>query len=980
MSIYFQKKNNKVNIERVFFNDVEYKVVECDDKVIIEPSRGEIYDGCYYSLNDDDTAYTVSKYDDMSHIEIPATYNGLPVGRISGWQDDGDISTVNVSTAYLNVDDYAFTNSSISEFNTLGSDKIGLGSMGVGYHSFENCRNLHTVKAGIMSLGSYSFRNCSSLSYIILGNTYIPSECFDGCSSLSTVYFLGSESEWQSLLLIQEQIPDIIKNADIYFYSEDIPEYGELYPHWHYDVNGNPIIWDTNGCDHSYEEHSIKEATCTESGYTVYECRVCGHYKVTYTAPSYGHVFGTTGVLSPPPTCTSTGKRVRQCACGECRTEKIAKLCHTFGEWHISKKPTCTTDGYKWRSCDNGCGKCEWKGIEALGHTRGDYTPMSEATCYSKGYNECECRTCGETYIEEIPTIDHDWGEWYTVNEPTEEEDGLLRRECQRNGCDAYEERVVATWGDIDYSLFTFVVYAKGYGVQAAEGVELPQVLKIPNRTKEGSPVYAITANGFSENIYLNEVLLPDTIEIIGTSSFFNCIMLGPELRIPTSVTKIYPNAFGQCSGIRHIIFDPRSNGNTISLESGCFSWCSGIQELNIPKFVSYIASDAFEGCYNVESITVDEDNEIYHSDGNCLIYTATNKIILACKNSTIPTSTSSIGSGAFYGNTYFAPIKIPLSVTHIDSLAFGGKPVTVYVESATKPDGWADDWCDENVEVVWGNTDADCTEHSWSPWAATTLATCTTKGEATRACSVCGIRETKMIDNINHKWKAATCIKPKTCIFCGATEGGLLGHDWSDWEDVHPASCEVDGMRERECCICGEIETELIKATGHDWDVEVEVVEPTCTEDGYTLHTCNACGDTHKEITKALGHNMVNGVCTRCGYSEKKGVVYYGISAIPETYNSAFVLGLENRMASNSHLSSISARPLAGEYIYYCAPTSFGECAFMFNNFVGGFTLIETISVTNAGGKTEAYNIYKSNQANLGVNGAITITIKGMG
>lgn len=29
------------------------------------------------------------------------------------------------------------------------------------------------------------------------------------------------------------------------------------------------------------------------------------------------------------------------------------------------------------------------------------------------------------------------------------------------------------------------------------------------------------------------------------------------------------------------------------------------------------------------------------------------------------------------------------------------------------------------------------------------------------------------------HKWKEATCTEPKTCVYCGMTEGEPLGHDW---------------------------------------------------------------------------------------------------------------------------------------------------------------------------------------------------------
>ena len=576
---------------------------------------------------------------------------------------------------------------------------------------------------------------------------------------------------------------------------------------------------------------------------------------------------------------------------------------------------------------------------------------VDTSTCTEGGFRMYVCKDCHHINVR-TDTIGHTSSEWIIDTEATETTEGSKHKECTRCG-EVLETATIPKL--LTYTLLSDDTYAvSATDTDISGSITIPSeyngkaITKIAEsafsncenitsvKFAEGSRVHTIGSGAFWYCSKLEEIMLPDSVsyiqsnafsccdklaavnvsanselDSIGSQAFMECYNLIDITNLLARVTRIYKETFQGCSKLPNVTLPLDLD----EIGDRAFDGCYGFTQIHIPAQVFSIGEGAFRGCINVETITVDENNTTYHSEGNCLIETETDKVILGCENSEIPATASAIGGGAFYGNTYFAPIKILSSIIRVEPLAFGGKPVTIYCEALNKPKEWADDWCDSNVTVVWGY---------------------------------------------------------KECMYGR--------HDWSDWEDVHPNACEVDGMRERKCSRCGEIETELIKAMGHDWDTEVEVVEPTCTEDGYMLYTCNACGDTHKEITKALGHNLINGVCTRCGYSEKKGVVYYGISAIPETYNSAFVLGLENWMASNSHLSSISARPLANEYIYYCAPTSFGECAFMFNNFVGGFTLIETISVTNAGGKTEAYNIYKSNQANLGVNSAITITIKGMG
>lgn len=65
------------------------------------------------------------------------------------------------------------------------------------------------------------------------------------------------------------------------------------------------------------------------------------------------------------------------------------------------------------------------------------------------------------------------------------------------------------------------------------------------------------------------------------------------------------------------------------------------IKNLYIYKDVEHITTEAFYKFYNeLESITVEEDNPIYSSDGNCLINKKNGKnssVILGCKNSKIP-------------------------------------------------------------------------------------------------------------------------------------------------------------------------------------------------------------------------------------------------------------------------------------------------------------------------------------------------------
>jgi len=67
--------------------------------------------------------------------------------------------------------------------------------------------------------------------------------------------------------------------------------------------------------------------------------------------------------------------------------------------------------------------------------------------------------------------------------------------------------------------------------------------------------------------------------------------------------------------------------------------------------------------------------------------------------------------------------------------------------------------------------------KHSYTS-KVTTSATCTTDGVKTYTCSACQNTYTEKISAKGHSWKSATCIAPKTCSVCNATNGNALGHN----------------------------------------------------------------------------------------------------------------------------------------------------------------------------------------------------------
>lgn len=95
---------------------------------------------------------------------------------------------------------------------------------------------------------------------------------------------------------------------------------------------------------------------------------------------------------------------------------------------------------------------------------------------------------------------------------------------------------------------------------------------------------------------------------------------------------------------------------------------------------------------------------------------------------------------------------------------------------------------------------------------------------------------------------------------------------------------------------------------------------------------------------------------------------VYWGAKAAPAQIDSAFILGLGSSELSGSRARTKTVTAGAGQYIWFAYPARLGAATFKVGGFEGGFTLVDgSFSHTNASGYTEAYRVYRSDNAGLG-------------
>ena len=223
---------------------------------------------------------------------------------------------------------------------------------------------------------------------------------------------------------------------------------------------------------HSHQwESSVVEPTCTQRGYTQRLCRTCGSRTTGSYVRATGHSWNE-WVTVTPATSTARGERIRTCTgCGMTQKQTVRKLpvfhthqyqsritamascsepgeitytcscghsCkeqtpvtnHVWHDWKVTLEETETSTGLKERSCMN-CDAVETETIPVREHTHSMKHIRKNPSCTEDGYTLHQCCRCDYTYTDStVPAMGHNWGEWFTAMEPTQEMEGTAQRTC----------------------------------------------------------------------------------------------------------------------------------------------------------------------------------------------------------------------------------------------------------------------------------------------------------------------------------------------------------------------------------------------------------------------------------------------------------------------------------------------------------------------------------------------------------------------
>lgn len=162
--------------------------------------------------------------------------------------------------------------------------------------------------------------------------------------------------------------------------------------------------------------------------------------------------------------------------------------------------------------------------------------------------------------------------------------------------------------------------------------------------------------------------VIPNSVREIGDYAFYFIHGL-KSIDIPTSVITIGEGAFYYCP---HLTTMTIGDGVT-NIGDRAFYSCTALADITFGKSVKNIGKDILTLCFLLETITVASDNPCYDSREGCnaLIESATNTLVLGCKDSFIPKTVTAIGERAFYHCSLLTDISIPNSLLSIGNDAF---------------------------------------------------------------------------------------------------------------------------------------------------------------------------------------------------------------------------------------------------------------------------------------------------------------------
>lgn len=596
-----------------------------------------------YDYTTNNGAITITKYTGPGgSVVIPSTINDLPVTSIGeqAFEDCYNLILMTIPGGVTNIGVYAF-----GYCRNLASVSIPPTVLTLGAAAFYDCSALTnvTIPPYVTSIENMTFSGCKRLCNIAIphGVTNIGDNAFSDCASLSAVMIpesvvtMGQEVFSDCGSLIRVEIPASVTNIKSALFS---------------------------GCVNldAVEVHPGNAAYCSVDGMLMNKAQT-----VLLECPG-----GKTGHCSIPATITN----IASYAFADCEGLTAVTIPNSVLSIGMSVFANCRNlAGISLPASVVSISYSAFSGCASLESITVDPANLSFSSLDGVLFNK------SQTMLKKYPEGKR--GDYVIPDSVTKMEGGSFYR---ANLSSVTIPGSVHTIGD---SMFTSC--ANLGSVSMAQGVTLigrGAFQLCVNLTNVAIPegVVGIQSFAFGACYNLAGVRLPDSVTNIEAGAFSNCRQLD-EIEIPKRVTGIGYLAFSGCGRLESITVDPLNpaysslDGVLMNKAQTMLIKCPDAKtgNLAIPGSVTGITNDAFTGCANLESMTVDPLNPLFSSKDGVLLDKAQTTLIQFPKGRegdyAVPSGVFNIEKGAFMDCRKLVRVTLPHSSTNMGTSVFTG-------------------------------------------------------------------------------------------------------------------------------------------------------------------------------------------------------------------------------------------------------------------------------------------------------------------
>lgn len=426
---------------------------------------------------------------------------------------------------------------------------------------------------------------------------------------------------------------------------------------------------------------------------------------------------------------------------------------------------------------------CEYDSIDPChnGHSWDNGKITKKATCTETGTKTYTCTVCGESYIETVAVLGHDYVE--TIIHGTCTQRPGIKYDCSRcgNSYTAWDEGSWSEWS---------TEYPSDYDEDDIQA-KIQYRYSAKETTTSSSPALDGWTQSGSEQVWSN----------YGAWSNWSRTYVAASDSTQVETAPLYRYYYFLCNGCG----DHNPLGSACGCGSKSNTWNQTDSTIPYTQCNSSVVSYATQ---KRQTTSLGDGQLWYFSSGNL--------------NNTAIGTVDSDSSSIVINQGYRYRTRTQSTVYHFYRWGeWSNWSDTELAESETLKV--------EMREVYRYNLYAKG-EHSWNDGKVTIQSTCTAEGEKTFTCKVCGEIRTEVITAAGHTVVtdpavAATCTKSgKTagshCSVCNAvikaqTTVPATGHNFSVWKETKAPSLTEDGKETRTCqnSGCDVSETRAVKA-----------------------------------------------------------------------------------------------------------------------------------------------------------------------